>query len=425
MAGATTGHRANDGAKVLAARTAAAFGGAGGLATLAIVPLAWDTPGFNGQAVALLALVALAVAPTLVLLAPRLTWRNLYTVILAFSLVITAGVYFTGPNQPFGAIFYLWLGLVAFMFFSRREAIAVTCVVGVEYALLLGLQQGHVRPAARWVFVMATLVLTGIVVDQLLRRSEALAEAERAARRELEAAQSELAALNRTLEERVHEQVVELDGLGGLRRFLSPHVADVVISSAAGGTDLLKPHRRLISVFFCDLRGFTSFSASVEPEEVIGVLDEYYSALGQLIAKLDATMGVFQGDGLMAYFNDPVPCDDPGHRALALAVEACRAVGDLTSRWRADGRTLGLGIGLSLGYATLGEIGFEGRRDYGPVGTVVNLASRLCDLAAPGEILVDQRLRTAVTDTVELVPRGEFQLKGFVEPVAVFAVAGA
>ncbi|MGH8992599.1 MAG: adenylate/guanylate cyclase domain-containing protein [Acidimicrobiia bacterium] len=228
-----------------------------------------------------------------------------------------------------------------------------------------------------------------------------------------------LAGWNETLEARVAEQVEELERLARLRRFLSPQLADVI---AKGDDDVLQTHRRDIAVLFVDLSGFTAFSEISEPEDVMAVLTEFHEDLGQLIDEFEATVGFFAGDGLMVFWNDPVPCSDPAERAVRMAVALRERVAARTRAWRKRGHDLGFAIGVSLGYATLGEIGFEGRFDYGVIGSVVNLAARLCDHAERGQILVSQRVQLAVEEVAELEELGLVTLKGFHAPVPAFAV---
>jgi adenylate cyclase len=230
----------------------------------------------------------------------------------------------------------------------------------------------------------------------------------------------ELAELNRTLEERVSQQVEELARMARLRRFLSPTLAEVVMER---GDSVLESHRRELAVLFADLRGWTDFSSGTEPEEVMSVVGSYHAAMGELILRYEATVGWFAGDGLMVWFNDPIPCDDPAARAVRMAVEMREAMSTLTASWHRRGHGLDFSIGVALGYATIGRIGFEGRYDYGAVGSVLNLASRLCDAAGPGEIVVGQRVLAEVEELVEAEPLGELELKGFGKPVKAFAVS--
>jgi class 3 adenylate cyclase/CheY-like chemotaxis protein len=229
----------------------------------------------------------------------------------------------------------------------------------------------------------------------------------------------ELAELNRTLEARVSQQVEELARMARLRRFLSPTLAEVVMEQ---GDSVLESHRRELAVLFADLRGWTDFSSGTEPEEVMSVVGSYHAAMGELILRYEATVGWFAGDGLMVWFNDPIPCEDPAARAVRMAVEMREAMSTLTASWHKRGHGLDFSIGVALGYATIGRIGFEGRYDYGAVGSVLNLASRLCDAAGPGQIVVGQRVLAEVEEIVETTPLGALELKGFGRPVEAFAV---
>jgi adenylate cyclase len=232
----------------------------------------------------------------------------------------------------------------------------------------------------------------------------------------------ELASWNRTLEERVHGQLDELERMGRLKRFVSPQIAQTIISTDADA--VLAVHRRQITVLFCDLRGFTAFADTSEPEEVMAVLQEYHTAVGELIHQFEGTVGHFAGDGLMVFFGDPIPCDDPSHRAVRMAVAMRERMGLQIGAWRKLGHELGFGIGIAMGYATLGQIGFEGRYDYGAIGAVVNLASRLCGEAADGQVLVNQRVHGMVEDLIEVEPVGELTLKGLSRGVPAFNVLG-
>jgi adenylate cyclase len=225
----------------------------------------------------------------------------------------------------------------------------------------------------------------------------------------------ELAELNRTLERRVEDQVAQLERLGRLKRFFSPQLAEAIVTG--GADDPLKTHRREITVVFLDLRGFTAFAETAEPEEVMGVLREYHAAMGELILEHEGTLERFTGDGMMIFFNDPVPVDDPAQRAVRMAVVMRHRVEDLSRAWRKRGHELGLGVGIAQGYATIGAIGFEGRWDYGAIGTVTNLAARLCGEARGGQILVTSRVAAVVEDLVETEEVGALTLKGLSRPV--------
>jgi adenylate cyclase len=230
----------------------------------------------------------------------------------------------------------------------------------------------------------------------------------------------QVAELNRTLENRVAEQVAQLERLGRLRRFFSPQLAEAIVSG--GADDPLKSHRREITVVFLDLRGFTAFAETAEPEEIMGVLREYHAAMGQLILEHEGTLERFTGDGMMIFFNDPTPVPDPQERAVRMAVAMRERVDELVRAWRKRGYELDFGVGIAQGYATLGAIGFEGRWDYGAIGTVTNLAARLCGEAQPGQILISRRLYGALDERIEAEPVGEMSLKGFSRPVSVYNV---
>jgi class 3 adenylate cyclase len=252
---------------------------------------------------------------------------------------------------------------------------------------------------------------------------KALAETEERVRertRELEAARDELAELNRTLAQRVADQVGQLDRLGRLKRFFSPQLSELILAGDA--EDPLRSHRREITVVFLDLRGFTAFAETAEPEEVMGVLREYHAAMGEVILAHEGTLERFTGDGMMIFFNDPVPIPDAHARAVRMAVEMRQRVAGLLERWRKRGFELDFGVGIAHGYATIGAIGFEGRCDYGAIGTVTNLAARLCGEARPGQILVSRRLLGLVEDLVDAEPVGDLTLKGFARPVPTFSV---
>ena len=239
-----------------------------------------------------------------------------------------------------------------------------------------------------------------------------------AARLEDQAAQ--LADWNRTLEQRVAEQVAELERVGRLKGFFSPQLADLIL--AGGAEDPLKSHRREVTVVFVDLRGFTAFSEITEPEEVMRVLNEYHAGMGKLILAYEATLEHFAGDGIMVFLNDPVPVPNPAERAVRMALEMRDCLEILTRTWRKQGIELGFGIGIAHGYATMGAIGFEGRWQYGVIGTVANLAARLCDDARNGQILVSQRVYAQVEELVEAEPVGELTLKGLHRPITTYNV---
>lgn len=236
----------------------------------------------------------------------------------------------------------------------------------------------------------------------------------------IKAQAAELRELNRTLEDRVQTQLDELERLQRLRRFLSPQLADAIVSS--GDESILRSHRRQVAMLFADLRGWTNFVDAVEPEELMRVLGEFHDTVGRLVRRFDATVGFIEGDGVQLFFNDPIEVPDPALRAVRLGCALREEMKELTPQWQKRGYDLDLGAGIALGYATCGEVGFEGRSDYAAIGAVTNLASRLADEATAGQILIAQRLYAEVEDDVEVVPVGEFTLKGFGRPVAAFNV---
>jgi adenylate cyclase len=233
---------------------------------------------------------------------------------------------------------------------------------------------------------------------------------------------AELAAWNTELEARVESQVDELERVGRLRRFLSPQLADMVVAS--GDDSLLETHRREITAVFCDLRGFTAFAERSEPEEVIDVLNEYHSALGDLVSRFEGTLQGFTGDGLVIFFNDPVPCPDPSQRAVQMAVAMRNRIQTLAEGWARRGRDLSFGVGIAQGFATLGRIGFEGRFDYAAIGSVMNLAARLCAEAKAWQVLVSQRVKAECEDIMVSESLGDLELRGFADPVHVHNVRG-
>ena len=226
--------------------------------------------------------------------------------------------------------------------------------------------------------------------------------------------------LNATLEERVRTQVEELERLRRLRRFLSPQLAEAIVCS--GDESILSSHRRQVAMIFADLRGWTSFVDAVEPEELMRVLGEFHETIGLLVKRFDATVGFLEGDGVQLFFNDPIEIPDPALRAVRLGCALREEMAELTPRWRKRGHDLDFGAGIALGYATCGEVGFEGRSDYAAIGPVTNLASRLADAAESGQILLAPRLYAEVEDEVQAEPVGEVTLAGFQRPVAAFNV---
>jgi adenylate cyclase len=237
---------------------------------------------------------------------------------------------------------------------------------------------------------------------------------------ELRQRTDQVAELNRGLEARVAEQVDELGRVGRLKRFLAPQLAELIVSQ--GDEKILESHRREIVVVFCDLRGYTAFTETAEPEEVLDFLREYHGALGPLVSQFEGTLDQFSGDGIMVFFNDPVPIPDPAERAVKMAMAMREAAAALISGWRRLGRDLGFGAGIAQGYATLGQIGFSERSGYTAIGTVCNVAARLCAEAQDGQILIGQRVAVAVEETITLEEVGALTLKGLAQPVVAYNV---
>jgi class 3 adenylate cyclase len=240
---------------------------------------------------------------------------------------------------------------------------------------------------------------------------------------ELRERTEEVEKLNQQLEQRVADQVGEIERMGRLRRFLPPQVADLIVAS--GSEKQLESHRREITALFCDLRGFTGFTESADAEDVMALLRDYHAAIGELVIRYTGTLERYAGDGVMVVFNDPVPVQNPALQAVLMALELRNALGALTATWSRLGHEIGFGIGIAHGFATLGTIGYEGRFDYAAIGTVSNVASRLCDEAKPGQILISPRVLTKVENAVKVEPVGEFELKGIRRPLAAYNVIAA
>jgi adenylate cyclase len=240
--------------------------------------------------------------------------------------------------------------------------------------------------------------------------------------KELRERTDQIEKLNQQLEARVADQVGEIERMSRLRRFLPPQVADLIVAS--GTEKQLESHRREITALFCDLRGFTGFTESADAEDVMALLRDYHAAIGEIIIKYNGTLERYAGDGVMVVFNDPVPVENPALQAVLMALQLREAIGALTTTWSRLGHEIGFGIGIAHGFATLGTIGFEGRFDYAAIGTVSNVASRLCDEAKPGQILISPRVLMKVEKAVTVEPVGEFELKGIRRPLAAYNVVG-
>ncbi len=231
---------------------------------------------------------------------------------------------------------------------------------------------------------------------------------------------TQLATWNRTLEERVSQQLSEIERISRLKRFLSPKVAELILSS--GSEKMLESRRGEVTAMFCDLRGFTAFTETAEPEEVMSVLRDYHRLLGELVNEHEGTVERFAGDGILVLFNAPLPIPDPSLRAVKMAVSMREQVASLAVNWRKSGYDLGFGIGIARGYATLGRVGYEGRYDYAAIGTVVNLAARLCSDAKDGQILIDGKVYASIEEAFGAEPADDLMLKGFHRPIKAFNV---
>ena len=292
-----------------------------------------------------------------------------------------------GPTANLAPIYYVVVPIFAYFLMTPFRAWVLVGLVSVMYAAVLLLQDGYSLPLANWFAVTGAVASTCYVFGKMLK--SAVEEAERSSE---------------------------------LRRFLAPPVADALLSG--DGEAVLNPHRREIAVFFSDLRGFTSFAARAEPEDVLGVLNEYYTAVGEVLHRHGATIGDYIGDGIMAYLNDPLPVPDPAGTAVQMAVEARDDLLGLVARWTRNGHDLSFGIGVAFGHATLGVVGFSQRHSYAPLGTVVNLAARLCGAATNGEILVDRRAAAQLQDGWQATA-DKVALKGLGEDVTVFRIPPA
>jgi class 3 adenylate cyclase len=292
-------------------------------------------------------------------------------------------------------------------------------VIGV-----IGIYRQEVRPfSAKQIELVTNFARQAVIAIENARLLNELRERTadlREAHDRVTAQAADLETWNRTLERRVAEQVAEIERVGRLKSFLPPQIAQLVVS--AGHESVLESHRRDVSVVFCDLRGFTAFSELAEPEEVMLVLREYHTKLGVLINKFEGTVERFSGDGLLVVFNDPLPCPDASMRAVRMALEMRDEVAKLSVKWSHSGHNIGFGVGIAHGYATLGSVGYEGRLQYSVTGKVANLASRLCDQAKDGQILVDINVFSAVETLADVEFAGVLALKGFSRPVKAFNV---
>ncbi len=364
-------------------------------------------PGVLRLLALLLIAVALAIAVALVAV-PAAQFRRLaaatgVTIILSMGLASTAGLWASGPHFGVAAVFYFEALPLAFYTLRMRWALLAAANAVGGCGLVMFLQPGWVAPGVLWFIVGTTVVAVAWHLGFLAERAERLAASEREAWLELDE-------LNHTLEERVVTQVSEIERLGELRRFLTPQVADAVMSAEA--EKITRPHRRQIAVFFCDLRGFTAFTRDSEPEQVIANIDQYYRTVGEVLQRHGATIGGYAGDGIMAYLGDPVPHPEPARAAVRMVTELRGELDGLVAEWQRRGHELSYGIGLAYGYATLGVVGFDGRYDYTPMGGVVNLAARLCGKATSGQVLLDQSTYAEQDGSVACEALEGLELKG-------------
>lgn len=370
----------------------------------------WAVVGYgSATAIGLLVVPALIPPRSLRQIAPFFTLLN-----LVLGSVVTTGLA-VGIGSSSTIIFASYINTALFACYAMPRLWAAACVgiVMLNFAAFEAFGPGVELPVFSWMVVFAVVVVGSVTMGSLAQRGDRLAASEGQARREL-------AVANELLATRVESQSGEIDRLGELRRFLSPQVADAVLSN--GTSALAKPHRQRIAVFFCDLRGFTAFTNNAEPEDVVGVLDEYYATVGQLLEKYDATIGDYAGDGVMAYFGDPVPRHDAALAAVTMVHELRPELDRLTARWDRSGHALGYAVGIAFGYATLGVVGFEGRYEYTALGAVVNLGARLCSQASSGQVLLDHPTHAATTEHLASARIEDLQLKGYGTPTRAYAL---
>lgn len=311
---------------------------------------------------------------------------------VATPILVSVGFAAGGPPLGIVAVAYIQGTLIAFYLLRTPWAVTYSASVLAAMGLVLSGEGQWAAPLGMWAFIAANVIGTSVLIGQI-------------------------AAM---LGERVTAQVGEIERLGRLRRFLSPQVADAVLSGHA--SEVMQPHRRRIAILFCDLRGFTAFTNNAEPEEVIDVLDEYYQAVGGLLNAYDATIGDYAGDGIVAYLGDPVPREDAALAAVKMTSEIVVTMDRVTAEWRHRGYDLGYGIGIAYGFATLGVVGFDGRYDYTPIGAVVNLAARLCAKAEPSEVLLDHatHVESSLAHPSDRV--ADVELKGYETPQRVYVL---
>ena len=344
-----------------------------------------------------------------------------YGKVIILGAISTAGVSDPEFNPHFQAILMWALGIVALygLYRDRRAH-------GRDYPLVLGtvgVVTIVVTLYTHYSFILEVSGYVMLIVAALLNQNVRLLQLNSAVEgqaKELSQKAGDLEELNNTLEQHVADQVKEIESLARLKRFLAPEVARIVTEEKQ--ESLLESHRAYIVALFCDIRGFTSFAENMEPEEVMNVLQSYHEHMGKWVATYGGTIDHRSGDGLMVFFNDPLPSDDPVMKAVEMALNMRATFNELNLDWSRQGYQLGFGVGIASGYATLGIVGFEGRYDYTANGNVVNLASRLCDEAKDGEILISRKAYIEVEDRIEAETAGERQFKGFARPVTVYNV---
>lgn len=329
---------------------------------------------------------------------PLRHYRRLFPLFAVASFVATPFLVSTGfasGGPPLGvvAVAYIQGPLLAFYLLRTRWAVVYSVAMLGFVGFVLRNVGDWIAPLGMWVFIACNVVGTGFLVGQIAGN----------------------------LNDRVTAQVNEIGRLNRLRRFLAPQVAEAVLSGPE--SDVTQPHRRRIAVLFCDLRGFTAFTNSAEPEEVIGVLDEYYRTVGSVLHDYNATIGDYAGDGIMAYLGDPVPRDDAAVAAVKMTQDIMNVMSGLTADWKHRGYDLDYGIGIAYGYATLGIVGFDGRYDYTPIGGVVNLAARLCAKAGPSQVLLDHATHIETISAHQSERVADMELKGYGSPQRVYALA--
>jgi class 3 adenylate cyclase/putative methionine-R-sulfoxide reductase with GAF domain len=299
-----------------------------------------------------------------------------------------------------------------------RSVILAPMLKEDELMGVIGIYRTEVRPfTERQIELITNFAAQAVIAIENARLLRELRERTE----QVEAQSQQLVTLNQQLEHRVADQVGEIERMGRLRRFLPPQVADLIVAS--GSEKQLESHRREITALFCDLRGFTGFTESADAEDVMAFLRDYHAAIGEIIIKYNGTLERYAGDGVMVIFNDPVPVENSALQAVLMALEVRDAIGALTETWRRWGHDIGFGI--AHGFATLGTIGFEGRFDYAAIGTVSNVASRLCDEAKPGQILISARVLTRIENAIQVEQVGEFALKGIRRPLTAYNVLAA